>query len=175
MSQQQAVDFEIQMDLTNVQEFGGDGGGEPEVPPGEYVLDCVDLKQDTSKNNNSMIVVTFEVVEGEFAGKQLTGWYTLTDKAVGRIKKLQIACGARLDAIRSSEIRGARIRATVVHQEGEQRPRPDGTLFPPRIFAKVVNERPLEEAQPQQAAPTPPPVTRGGSAKNNAGGAVRRA
>jgi hypothetical protein len=121
-----------------------------------------------------MIVLTFEVAEGEFAGKQLTGWYTLTDKAVGRIKKLQIACGARLDAIRSSEIRGARIRATVVHQEGEQRPRADGTLFPPRIFAKVVNERPLEEAQPQPAA-APPPVTRGGSAKNNAGSAVRRA
>lgn len=169
-NQQQAVDFEVQINTEGVQEFGGDGGGEPEVAPGEYVLDCVDIIQDTSKNQNSMLVVTFEVVEGEAAGKQLKGWYTLTDKALGRIKKLQIACGARLDAIRSAEIRGARIRATVVHQEGEQRNRPDGTPFPVRMFAKVVNERPLEDAQPEPVAP-PPPVTRG----NNKAAATRRA
>ncbi|MGH7178686.1 MAG: hypothetical protein ACREJC_15015 [Tepidisphaeraceae bacterium] len=175
-NQQQAVDFEIQMDLTDTREFGGDGAGGPEVPPGEYVLDIIDLKQDTSSNNNPMVVVTFEVVEGgeeDSAGKQLTGWYTLTEKAAGRMKKLQMAAGARIDAIRSSELRGARIRATVLHQDGEQRFKPDGTPWPVRVFAKVVNERPLEDAPVEQApAPTPPPVTRA-TTKNN--GATRRA
>jgi hypothetical protein len=166
---QQSVDFEIDIDTTNVKEFGGESFA-PEVPPGEYVLDLVEIEQKTSKAQNSMLVVTFEVAEGEFAGKKLTGWYTLTDKAMGRIKKLQIACGARLDKIRTSELRGARIIATVIHEEGKPMPKPDGTMYPPSIFAKVQSERPLEDVQAQPEPVAPPPVARGGK-----GAPVRRA
>jgi hypothetical protein len=162
------VPFEIEQDLTEVKEFGGEGDLPPSVPPGEYALDIVGLVQDTSKKGNSMIVVDFAVAEGEFAGQQLKGWYTLTDKALGRIKKLQMACGARLDKIRSEEIMGARILATVVHEPGQLQTNPDGTPkadangvpYAPRIFAKVLNERQLEAVAQQQVPAAAPPVTR---------------
>jgi hypothetical protein len=169
-------DFEIQIDLTNVQEFGGSGGG-PSLPAGEYVFDVVEAKQDTSKAGNSMIVTTFAVVESlsgdpTVVGKQITGWYTLKDgKGLGRIKNLMMACGARLDAIRASELIGGRIYATVIHEEGQVQVDQEGNPQPASVFAKVCNERALEAAEPAPA-PTPPPVTRGKAAN---GATARRA
>lgn len=175
----QYTEFEIAEDLTNVQEFAGDGGGAPALPPGEFVFDVVHLAQGTSKSNNSKIEVTFEVAEGDYAGVRLTNHYSLLSNAIGRWKKLAIACGARLDKIRSSEIMGGRIRATVVHNPGQQMRNPDGSEklgadgqpLPPRIFANICNERPLEEVAQQVAAP-PPPVTRKAAGNNTS---VRRA
>jgi hypothetical protein len=163
------VPFEIDQSTEDVKEFSGEGNFAPNVDPGEYLLDITGLEQSTSKKGNSMIVVEFTVADGSFAGEKLTGWYALTDKALGRIKRLQIACGARLDRIRSEELMGARIRATVVHEDGQQQVGPDGqpkadangVPYPPRTFCKVLNERPVEE--PKQEAAPPPPVTRKGN------------
>lgn len=170
------VPFEIDQSTEDVKEFDGQNFG-PNVPPGEYILSIVGLEQDTSKAGNPMIVVEFSVADGDYAGQTLKGWYTLTDKAMGRIKKLQMACGARLDKIRSEELMGATLRATVVHEPGKPQFNPDGTPkadangvpYPPSIFCKVLNERPVEE--PKQEAAPPPPVTR----KTNAAPAARRA
>jgi hypothetical protein len=168
MSQSQYTEFEINEDLSAVKEFSGDGGGAPALPPGEFIFDVVSLTQGTSKTNNPKIEVTFEVAEGEYTGTRLTNNYSLQSQALGRLKKLMMACGAQLDKIRSSEIIGARIRAAVVHNEGKQQLGPDGgpkcdangEPYPPRVFANIANERPLEEAQPVVAAAPPPPVTR---------------
>jgi hypothetical protein len=174
----QYTDFEINIDLTNVQEFSGEGASGPALPPGEFVFDVIHLEQGSSQSNNPTIPVTFKVVEGEYAGVELTNSYSMLPQAVGRWKKLQMACGAQIDKIRSAEIIGARIRATIIHREGKQQLGPDGTpkrdangeVYPPRVFANIANERPLEEAQPAAAAP-PPPVTR----KTTNAAAVRRA
>jgi hypothetical protein len=166
----QYTEFEIAEDLSNVQEFAGDGGGGPALPPGEFVFDVVHLVQGTSKTNNPKIEVTFEVVEGEYQGTRLTNNYSLQPQAIGRLKKLMVACGAQLDKIRSNELLGARIRASVVHNEGAIKMNADGTQMPPRVFANIANERPLEVAQ--AVAATPPPVTRAKAANNTA---VRRA
>jgi hypothetical protein len=168
----QYTEFEIAEDLTNVQEFAGDGGGAPALPPGEFVFDVISMTQGTSKTNNPKVEVTFEVAEGEYVGVRLMNNYSLQSQAIGRLKKLMMACGAQLDRIRSSEIVGARIRATVVHNEGKQQlgtdgaPKRDsnGEVYAPRVFANIANERPLEEAQPAAAAAPPPPVTRKASA-----------
>lgn len=174
-----AVDFEIQADLTDVKEFGGEGGFAPALPPGEFVFDLVEMTEETSKKQNKMLVVTFKVAEGEYAGVDIKGYYTLTPKAMGRIKKLALACGASLNKIAKAEYVGARIFATVIHQPGQQQLNPDGTPksdangvpYEPSMFAKVCNERPLEEPEPAPA-PTPPPVTK---AKAANGQATRRA
>lgn len=169
----QYTEFEINVDLTDVREFSGDGGGGPELPPGEYVLDLIHLEQGMSKTNNPKIEVTFEVVEGEFAGKRITNNYSMQQKALGRWKKLAIACGAQITKIISSEFLGARIRATIVHNEGAPMMGQDGTPMPVRVFANVANERPLEEAAPVVAAAPPPPVAR--KAANGTAPAARRA
>lgn len=168
----QFADFEIDIDTTDAKEFDGAGGGGPELPPGEFLFDVVDMVKATSKAGNAMVNVTFEVAEGEYQGVKVLGYYSLSDKAKGRIKTLQIACGARTDKIRTSEIMGARIRATVIHNEAPPMMGQDGTPMPPRVFAKVTTERPLEDAAPVQATP-PPPVTRAKTAAAN--GAARRA
>jgi Protein of unknown function (DUF669) len=171
--------FEIDTSTEDAKEWSGEGGDfAPNVDPGEYTLEITDLQQDTSKKGNSMIVAEFTVVDGDFAGQKLKGWYALTDKAMGRIKQLQIACGARLDKIRGDELIAAKIRATVIHEPGQPQFNPDGTPktdangvpYEPRMFCKVLNERPLEEKPAQQVAP--PPVARKGT---NAAPASRRA
>jgi len=175
------VPFEIDQDLSSVQEFGGDGGAPPALPPGEYVFDVVDVVQATSKTNNPKIEVTFECVEGPFLGVRVINNYSLQPQALGRWKKLQMACGGPLNKISSEAVMGARIRAGIVHNEGQPQKNPDGTLktgpdgepLPPRVFANVVNERPLDQPTQQEPA-TPPPVTRG-KAVGNAAGATRRA
>lgn len=168
MSNNQAVDFVIEENLTDVQEFAGDGGGPPALPVGEYVGDVVSMVQGTSKSQNGKVTVTFEVVEpAEFAGKTIQNNYSLLPNAIGRLKKLGLACGAKLDAIRSAEYIGSRVRFAVIHNPGQQMVNPDGTFklgvdgqpLPPRIFANVCNERPLEEIEAQPAV-MPPPVTK---------------
>jgi hypothetical protein len=171
--------FEIDMDLTNVQEFAGDGGAPPALPPGEYVFDVVNVEQGTSKASQPKIEVTFECVEGPFTGTRVNNNYSLQPQAIGRWKKLQMACGGPLNKISSEAVMGARIRAAIVHNEGQPQKNPDGTVktgadgspIPPRVFANVVNERPLDQPVQQEAAP--PPVTRG--KPTNATGAARRA
>jgi len=184
--------FEIDMDNSSddVKAWSGESNfAPPEVPPGEYRLNVAACKQDTSKRGNTMVVVDFEVADGEFAGKFVRNYYTLTEKARGRIKALQIACGARLDKIRADELVGTTILATVIHEEMPPQVGPDGQAkvnpatgepYPPSISAKVLRERPTPEAeeaaakaaqQPKPAAA--PPVTRGKA--NSSPSATRRA
>jgi hypothetical protein len=165
-------DFVLDIDVSNIPEMSGDGGGAPALPPGEYVFDLVHMEQSTSRTNNPTIKVTFESTEGDYAGTRLTHTYSMQQQALGRWAKLANACGAQLTKIVKSEFIGARIRASVVHNEGAPMTKPDGSLMAPRVFANVANERALEEAQPAAAAP-PPPVTR--KAAGNGAAAARRA
>lgn len=154
----QFVDSEVQIDLTDVQEFGGGGG--PQLAPGEYVFDIVAAAQATSKSNNPVWKVEFIVAEGDNAGKKMINSYSLQSQALGRVKMLALAIGAPLTVMRASDYVGARLRATVLHEPGQAQVGADGTPMEPRIFAKIANERPLETQQ-DAAPPPPPPVTRG--------------
>lgn len=182
MSTSTYVPFEIDQDLTAVQEFSGDGGGPPALPIGEYTGDVVNVVQGSSKANNSKITVTFEVVEGDYTGTRIDNNYSLLPQAIGRWKKLAMACGAPITKISSDAVMGARVRFAVVHNEGKpmlntdgsQKLGSDGLPVPPRIFANVANERPMEDAAAKaEPAPAPPPVTR--KAAGAPAGGVRRA
>jgi hypothetical protein len=186
--QHESLEIDINLAGDDVKPWSGEGGFQPpEVPAGEYTLDVIAVMQDTSKSRgNPMIVVTFAVSDGDYAGKEVKGYYALTQKALGRVKRLMMAVGARLDKIRTDEILGGRLRATVIHQEAPPQRGPDGNVkldpntgepYPPSVFAKVQNERPTEEAQKaadataaknakavaagKSAAAAAPPVTRG--------------
>jgi hypothetical protein len=194
--QHESLEIDINLGTDDIKDWSGEGGFQPpEVPAGEYTLDVLAVKQETSKSKgNPMLVVTFAVSDGDYAGKELTGYYTLTQKALGRVKRLMMAVGARLDKIRTDEIVGGRLRATVIHQEAPPQRGPDGNVkcdpntgepYPPSIFAKVQNERMTEEAEKAAEATAAknakaiatgknqaavPPVTR-----TNASPATRRA
>ena len=173
-------DFEVDIDLTEVQAFGG--GGFQLAPEGEWMLTIVDMEKKSSSKQKPMIVVTFEIAdEGEFKGTKVWNNYSLQEQAIGRLKQLSLACGAQIDKFYSSQHIGQTIRATIIHVEGAGQVGPDGTVQPPRTFANVCNEMPLEddgEVQQEEAPPAPPakpPVMRGGANKATRNGAPRRA
>ncbi len=179
MSNQEFADFEIQQNFSDIDAWGGEP--RPLVPPGDYKLTVVGVENATAKSSQQpMVAVTFEVAEGEHAGMKVWNNYSLSPKALGRLKALMVACGASLDAFRAREIMGQTIRASVIHVEGAAQVDQSGNTLPARTFANLINELPPEEAQ-AQAEPTKttaPPITKAApapTAKPAQNGAVRRA
>lgn len=183
------VDFEVEADFENAKEFGG---GFSLVPPGKYIVEVDNVQQKTAKSsNNPMVTVTFKVSEGQEddeaakqTGRLIFNNYSLSEKAIGRLKNLMMACGAPLDKFRASAIMGAKIRAEVIHSQGKDDVGPDGKAREGGTFANIVNEKPLDEA-PAEAAPPPPPAAKAATngkattatpaSKPPAAGATRRA
>ena len=182
--QKEFVDFNIDYDYEGTKEFGG--GGFPLLPVGEgYIFDVEHLEQTTNSNNKACIAVTFVVASEQdtpelqaFAGQKAFNNYYLSEKAIGRLKQLQIACGCPGQFVASSVL-GARLRADITHSESSGEPGPDGKPRESRTFANVCNERPLDEsAAVAEAPPPPPPVTKAKPAAGksaNSQGAARRA
>lgn len=167
MSENEFADFEVEQDFNDIKPM--EGGEFPLVPPGEYLFDVEHVTQKPSSNNNPMVVVTFVVAEGEFAGSKIWGNYVLVPQSLGRLKQLMVACNANLDKFRAAEIMGARIRGTVIHSQGDARVGTDGNPIPVKTFANISNEQPLEapaaKTEPAKTASKPttptPPVAKG--------------
>lgn len=175
MAQNQFTDFEIDADLSEVAEWGGEQ--RPLPPVGDYTLLVTNVEQKNAKSSgNNMITVEFTIQdEGEANGLKAWNNYVLTPAAMGRIKQLMIAVGGSLDGkIRASEIMGATIRGTIMHSESGGGTDANGNPQAPRTFANVCNELPLEEVKPvEKKAAQQPPVTRGTQQK--AANGARRA
>lgn len=178
----EAADFELQLDLSEVDAWGGETG--PRVPPGIYDLEITSAEQSQSTKQQPVIKVEFTVLnEGESNGLTILKSYSLQQKALGRIKNLLMACGARLDGIRSSELLGRQIVAEVVHVQGDAQPMPDGSVKEGKMFTDVMNERApegVEETKPEPAkaapkAATPPPTNAKTAAVRRAVGPARTA
>jgi hypothetical protein len=159
--EQEFNDFEIDVNLTDVEAWGGEGF--PLAPAGDFALTLTNLEQKPSSKNQPMIVATFVIAdEGEHNGKKVWNNYSLQEQSRGRLKALSVACGARLDKFIASEHVGQTIRATIVHVDGQASIDAQGNPRPPRTFANVINEMPLEEvAQQEVAPPAKPPVLKG--------------
>lgn len=152
---------EIDIDLSgdDVKAFGGGGG--PILPVGMYTFDISAAEQGTSKKQQPVAKVTFKVAdEGEHFGVELSKSYSLQPQALGRIKNLMIAAGARLDKIRLGELVGARIIAEVVHTEGQGTVNAQGDVVPGRMLCDIVKEQAIEQEEPP---PPPPPAAKTGA------------
>lgn len=163
---QEFVDFELEgLDIENAKEFGG--GGFYLVPPNHYLFEVTNVVQENSKSSNQpMVVVYATIIEGQETdeaaketGQIVRNNYSLSPKAIGRLKQLMIACGAPLDKFRAGAIFGAKFRADVVHSQGDPDVGPDGQPREAKTFANLANEKPLGGDAPVEAAP-PPPVTK---------------
>jgi len=183
---QEFTDFEVQVDNTETAAWGGEQ--RPLVPPGDYQLTVIHLEQRNAQTSgNPMIAVTFEVTamaDGGDAGEQkdqrVYNNYSLSPKALGRLKALQVAAGAQLDKFVASQVFGATIVGTVVHTESAPGVDGQGNPREGRSFANVINERPLEgavETAPVEQ-PKKPPITNKATPANGKAattGAPRRA
>lgn len=154
----EAADFELNVDLSgdDIGAWGGEGG--PSVPPGIYVVMIDDVEQSSSRTSQQpTLKVTFLVQnEGEFFDRKIVKSYSLQQKALGRLKNLMMAVGARLDAIRKSDLVGKTLEIEVVHRHMDPQPQPDGSVKEGNLIGDVMNEKALEGAE-AQAEPEPPP------------------
>lgn len=71
-------------DLTDEEE--SDGGYDP-IPRGNYVGVIDETTYDESKNGNPMLVVRYEIKDGEYEGRRLWDRVTLSDKALPIFKR----------------------------------------------------------------------------------------
>lgn len=183
---QEFADFEVQIDLSgdDVRAWGGEQP--PLPPPGDYVLRVINVESKPAKSSQQpMVVVQSEIVSladggdaGDAAGGYVWNNYSLSPKALGRLKSFMIACNGTLSKFQASEYLGVEYLGTIIHTEGQAQPDAQGNVKPARTFANVINERALEAPTEAPKAATKPPVTRAtGAAKNGAAtaGGARRA
>lgn len=74
-----AMDELITVDLSNYHDRQGS-----HVPEGRYKVRVIDVDVTNSANNNPMINVGFEIIEGEYQGMTLVDRYVQTDKVLFR-------------------------------------------------------------------------------------------
>lgn len=83
----------VKADFSKVEE----GGGRFRVPEGDYRFKVVAAKIDTSeKSGNTMIVWTFEGVEGKVKGKRVKDYTTITAKSLWKLRDLLTAMGVKV-------------------------------------------------------------------------------
>jgi hypothetical protein len=175
MSQQEFTDFEIELNLEATEAWNGESA--PLLDPGDYNLTVVGFEQKTGKDSNQpYIAVTFEVADGELAGRKVWNNYSLSQKAVGRLKSLMLACKTELTKVVASQFMGQTIRASVVHEDMPASVDTNGNPRPAKPSAKVINEQPLEEAPVEtKPATKAPPITNKPATKPVNNGQARRA
>lgn len=77
----------FEVDLTNIE------GQSYAIPDGTYKAKCIDVTQDVSKSGNPMFVWQFELVEGQYAGRQFKSWTAITPAAMWKVAETVIALG----------------------------------------------------------------------------------
>lgn len=77
----------FEVDLSNVEDASY------AIPDGTYKAKCIDVSQDVSKSGNPMFVWQFEIVEGDYAGKQFKSWTAITPAAMWKVAETVIALG----------------------------------------------------------------------------------
>lgn len=79
--------------------WDGEGGNLPEL--GRHLCEITKAEKGTSKKSGSpQVLVGYKVTDekDESNGRQITGYYSLTQKAIGRLLNVLAACGVELDA-----------------------------------------------------------------------------
>lgn len=141
MSEAVGADFELNVDVTDVNAWDGQSG--PMVAPGVYILQIVDAEQTNSKQNQPVLKVEFEVMnEGEFLGTKFKRSYSLQQQALSRFKQLVVACGAPLSGAKKQHFVGAYIQAEIIHKPGQPKANMDGTMGEAKPMMDVINEQP---------------------------------
>ena len=105
----------IRLDFSNIE------GGEFEpIPAGDYLVEIEKCEAKTSSSGNDMLTMTFNVVEGDYAGRKIFDNYVLTEKALWKLKSLFVALGEDVDGILEfdpSDLIGQTFLATVSIEE----------------------------------------------------------
>lgn len=64
-----------------------DSGGSFHIPSGDYLMKCLGVTEDVSKQNNQMLVFKFEGLEKQAKGRQFRLHCTYGDKSIWKLKQ----------------------------------------------------------------------------------------
>ena len=81
-----SMNDKFEVDLTDVQDSYA-------IPDGSYRAKCIDITQDVSKSGNPMFVWQFELVDGQYAGRQFKLWTAVTPAAMWKVAETVVALG----------------------------------------------------------------------------------
>jgi hypothetical protein len=118
------------------------------LPPGDYRVKVTEVEKGQSSNNNPQLTVQFEVLEGEHASRKARCWYTLTQKAIGRLMCLLQAVGMKLDGKKGfapQALLGQELVIGVFEDRVEGEMNPMTGAKDTKIFSKIFNERPVKD------------------------------
>lgn len=125
---------------------GASSGYEP-IDPGEYMLEIIDASVQQSKKGNPTLVVQYKVIsEGPMKDRETRQWLGLQNTAAGRgrLKSLTDAAAVPRDdrgGFSAQALVGARIIATVAHEEGEQVDQDGNKVM--KTYVRIMQERPV--------------------------------
>ncbi len=160
-----------------LQTWDGQGAGPPEIPLGEYMFEAVECElAATKKGDGQNIVVTWEVAEGDYAGKRCKQWYLASGQSMqdGNKRRLKhvfayalgLAAAGKLTpsgGFASADVIGRRMYATVSHETSlVEKPNVQTGAVDVKEYANIrlSQERPLDSQPGDGTAATPtPPVT----------------
>ena len=63
------------------------------IPEGEYVAEIKKVEETKTKKDDDMWKVQFQILDGDFKGKNVTSFFVFNDGGYGNIKKLYKAIG----------------------------------------------------------------------------------
>jgi hypothetical protein len=81
------VNEAFEVDLSTVEEASY------AIPDGNYKAKCIDVTQEVSKSGNPMFVWQFELVEGQYAGRQFKSWTAITPAAMWKVAEIVTSLG----------------------------------------------------------------------------------
>lgn len=150
--------------------FGGGGSDFQPLPESIYDLEIKEVDEGTSKTEKPQVIVKFEVVEGDMAGRTHKEWYTMTPEAAWRLENLAKAAGVELIdtgevsgegkpiyEFDTDELVGKFVRAEIKHRNWEGKTfanlgnRPEASKFTP-AQAETAKAKPAAESQPASAS-----------------------
>lgn len=166
--------------FATTQAWNGEGGGPPEIPVGDYVFELIDLEiQPNKKGTGQNFVCTWEVAEGDYAGKTCKTWMVCAGESFkdGHRKRLAAVFRDALGMMRDGKMEpsgrfaakdaiGRRMIATVSHEESaveKYDQATETTSVKNYINIKLSCERPIEDAGDTQAPPAAPPAAAAGN------------
>lgn len=81
------------MKITGLDQVGTEETPQTLIPPGDYLVGITAAEEKTSKNGHPQAALDLEILEGEFKGRGVKDWVTVTERAMWRVKQVLVAIG----------------------------------------------------------------------------------
>ena len=99
------------------------GGGGFRIPAGDYAMKCTGVTEETSRNDNEMLVFRFEGIEGKAKGRSFRLHCALVEKAYWKLRQVLEALGVECpddpSDLDPEDVIGVEVIGTVADNEYE--------------------------------------------------------